>query len=66
MFACRDDDIADMDRIAKAALSNGKVWAAAAGHPRYRDEALARQPHLVAVADDLSALKSGFESLLAG
>ena len=66
MFACRDDDIADMDRIAKAALSKGKVWAAAAGNPRYRGEALKRAPHLLAVADDLSALKSGFGSLLAG
>jgi 4-hydroxy-2-oxoheptanedioate aldolase len=66
MFACRKEDIADMDRIAKAAASKGKLWAAAAGHPQYRAEALARGPHLLAVADDLSALKAGFESLLAG
>jgi 2-dehydro-3-deoxyglucarate aldolase/4-hydroxy-2-oxoheptanedioate aldolase len=66
MFACRDDDIADMDLIAKSASAHGKLWAAAAGHPQYRAAALAREPHLLAVADDLSALKSGFESLLTG
>jgi len=65
MFSCRKDDIIDMDRIAKAASSKGKIWAVAAGHPQYRAEALAREPHLMAVADDLSALKSGFETLLA-
>jgi 4-hydroxy-2-oxoheptanedioate aldolase len=66
MFSCRKEDVVDMDRIAKAAASKGKLWGAAAGHPQYRSEAMLRGPHLVAVADDLSALKSGFESLLAG
>jgi 2-keto-3-deoxy-L-rhamnonate aldolase RhmA len=66
MFSCRKEDIIDMGRIAAAAASKGKLWGAAAGHARYRAEALARAPDLLAVADDLSALRSGFDSLLAG
>jgi 2-dehydro-3-deoxyglucarate aldolase/4-hydroxy-2-oxoheptanedioate aldolase len=66
VFSCTAADIADLNRIAAAAKSAGKLWGAAAGHRSYRAEAAARDPDLLAVADDLSALRSGFGSLLAG
>ena len=64
VFACRSADIADLDRIAGAAAAAKKLWGAAAGEPRYRGEALTRGPNLLAVADDLTALRSGFDALL--
>ncbi len=66
MFSCTAADISDLDRIAAAAAAAGKVWGVAAGHPGYRAEALSRNPHLVTVADDLSALRMGFDALRAG
>lgn len=65
VFSCTKADISDMDRIATAARSAGKLWGVAAGHRGYRAEASSRRPDLLAVADDLTALKTGFESLLA-
>jgi 4-hydroxy-2-oxoheptanedioate aldolase len=66
VFSCKPADIADMDRIAKAAKAAGKLWGAAAGHSGYRAEASLRQPDLLAVSDDLSALRLGFGALAAG
>jgi 2-keto-3-deoxy-L-rhamnonate aldolase RhmA len=66
MFRATDADIADLDRIAAAAVAAGKVWGAAAGHPAYRAAVVARHPHFYSVADDLSALRIGFDRLLAG
>jgi 4-hydroxy-2-oxoheptanedioate aldolase len=66
MFSCKPADIADMDRIATAARTAGKLWGAAAGHGAYRAEASSREPDLLAVADDLSALRLGFGALAAG
>jgi 4-hydroxy-2-oxoheptanedioate aldolase len=66
VFSGKKEDILDMEHIAKAAKAKGKLWGAAAGHPDYRTEALSREPDLLAVADDLSALRAGFDSLLAG
>jgi 2-dehydro-3-deoxyglucarate aldolase/4-hydroxy-2-oxoheptanedioate aldolase len=65
VFSCKKEDILDMERIAKAARAKGKLWGAAAGHRDYRAEALVHEPDLLAVADDLSALRAGFDSLLA-
>jgi 4-hydroxy-2-oxoheptanedioate aldolase len=64
VFSCKKADIGDMDSIAAAAKAAGKFWGAAAGHRGYREEALSRDPDLLAVADDLSALRSGFDALL--
>ena len=64
MFSSQEADIADMERIAAAAKSAGKLWGAAAGHRGYRAQVLAQAPDLLAVADDLSALRSGFDALL--
>jgi 4-hydroxy-2-oxoheptanedioate aldolase len=66
VFSCKPADIADMDRIAKAATAAGKLWGAAAGHNAYRAEASLRQPDLLAIADDLTALRLGFDALAAG
>jgi 4-hydroxy-2-oxoheptanedioate aldolase len=66
VFSCKPADIADMERIAKAATAAGKLWGAAAGHSAYRAEASLRQPDLLAVADDLTALRLGFDALAAG
>jgi 4-hydroxy-2-oxoheptanedioate aldolase len=66
MFSCKPADIADMDRIASAAKASGKLWGAAAGHSVYRAEASTRQPDLLAVGDDLTALRLGFGALAAG
>lgn len=66
VFSCKAADIADMDRIAKAAAAAGKLWGAAAGHGGYRAEALLRRPDLLAIADDLTALRLGFDALAAG
>ncbi len=63
MFSCTAADISDLDRIAAAAAAASKVWGVAAGHPGYRAEALPRNPRLLAVADDLSALRAGFDAL---
>lgn len=65
VFTCKKEDILDMERIAKAAKATGKLWGAAAGHRDYRTEALVHEPALLAVADDLGALRIGFDSLLA-
>jgi 2-keto-3-deoxy-L-rhamnonate aldolase RhmA len=65
VFSCRKDDIADMDRVAAAAKSAGKLWGVAAGHSQYRAAAVSRSPDLLAVADDLTALRMGFDALLA-
>jgi 2-dehydro-3-deoxyglucarate aldolase/4-hydroxy-2-oxoheptanedioate aldolase len=64
-FSCRKDDITDMDRIAAAARAVGKLWGVAAGHSQYRAEAVSRSPDLLAVADDLTALRMGLDALLA-
>jgi 4-hydroxy-2-oxoheptanedioate aldolase len=64
VFSCNKSDIADMDRIAAAAKAAGKFWGAAAGHGEYRAEALSRDPDLLAIADDLTALRTGFDALL--
>jgi hypothetical protein len=53
-----------MDRIAAAAQSSGKLWGVAAGHPAYRAEAKSRSPDLMAVADDLTAVRLGFDALV--
>jgi 2-keto-3-deoxy-L-rhamnonate aldolase RhmA len=66
VFSCKPADIADMDRIAKAAAAAGKLWGAAAGHGGYRAEASLRRPDLLAIADDLTALRLGFDALAAG
>jgi 4-hydroxy-2-oxoheptanedioate aldolase len=66
MFSCKPADIADMGRIATAARTAGKLWGVAAGHSTYRAEASSREPDLLAVADDLSALRLGFGALAAG
>jgi 4-hydroxy-2-oxoheptanedioate aldolase len=66
MFSCKPADIADMDRIATAARAAGKLWGAAAGHSAYRAEASSRKPDLLAVGDDLTALRLGFGALAAG
>ena len=66
VFSCKSGDIADMDRIAKAATAAGKLWAAAAGHSAYRAEASLRQPDLLAIADDMTAMRLGFDALAAG
>jgi len=66
VFSCKSGDIADMDRIAKAATAAGKLWGAAAGHSAYRAEATLRQPDLLAIADDMTALRLGFDALAAG
>jgi 4-hydroxy-2-oxoheptanedioate aldolase len=66
VFSCKQGDIADMARIAKAATAAGKLWGAAAGHSAYRAEASLRQPDLLAIADDLTALRLGFDALAAG
>jgi 4-hydroxy-2-oxoheptanedioate aldolase len=65
VFAARPEDVADMARIAAAAKAKNKSWAAAAGNPDYRKEALARSPAFVATADDLSALQAGFRQMFA-
>jgi 2-keto-3-deoxy-L-rhamnonate aldolase RhmA len=62
-FSCTSADIADMDRIAAAARAAGKLWGAAAGHRGYRAQLMSRDPDLLAVADDLTALRSGFDEL---
>jgi 4-hydroxy-2-oxoheptanedioate aldolase len=64
VFSCKPADIADMDRIAAAAKASGKLWGAAAGHGGYRAEASSRAPDLLAVADELTALRLGFDALL--
>jgi 2-dehydro-3-deoxyglucarate aldolase/4-hydroxy-2-oxoheptanedioate aldolase len=64
VFSSKAADIADLNRIASAAKSAGKLWGAAVGNSRYRAEAISRDPHLLAVADELSALRIGFDSLL--
>jgi 2-keto-3-deoxy-L-rhamnonate aldolase RhmA len=65
MFSGGDADIADMERIATAAKAAGKLWGAAAGHRGYRAQVLSRGADLIAVADDLTALRLGFDALLA-
>jgi len=65
VFAARPDDMADMARVAAAAKAQNKAWAAAAGNPDYRREALARDPAFVTTADDLSALLVGFRQMFA-
>jgi len=64
VFTASSADIADLSHLAEVAKGAGKPWAAAAGHPGYRAEALRHEPSFVASADDLSALYVGFKSLL--
>jgi len=66
VFSCKNEDVLDMERIAKAAKTAGKLWGVAAGHADYRHQALVYDPDLLAIADDLSALRAGFDSLLVG
>jgi 4-hydroxy-2-oxoheptanedioate aldolase len=66
VFSCSKADIADLHTIADAAGAAGKLLGVAAGHPVYRAEASARHPDLLAVADDLTALKTGFDFLMRG
>lgn len=63
VFQASPADIDDLRMIAAAARQAGKRWAAAAGHPGYRKEALALDPAFIAAADDLSALAAGFRLL---
>jgi 4-hydroxy-2-oxoheptanedioate aldolase len=65
MFSCSSGDIADMNRIARTAKAAGKLWGVAAGNRDYRAHAMSRDPDLVTVADDLSAMRIGFDALLA-
>jgi 2-keto-3-deoxy-L-rhamnonate aldolase RhmA len=64
VFAARPEDMEDMKRIAAAATVRGKLWAAAAGNPQYRREALTLDPAFLSSADDLSALLTGFRQLI--
>jgi 2-dehydro-3-deoxyglucarate aldolase/4-hydroxy-2-oxoheptanedioate aldolase len=66
VFSCKAADVADMERIASAAKAAGKLWGLAAGHAAYRAKAVAQKPDLLAVADDLTALRLGFEAQAAG
>jgi 2-keto-3-deoxy-L-rhamnonate aldolase RhmA len=63
VFQSTPADLADLKAIAKAAQAASKTWAAAAGHAGYRKAALALGPVFVTVADDLSALATGFRIL---
>ncbi len=64
VFAARPEDMEDMKRIAAAATARGKPWAAAAGNPQYRREALTLDPAFLTSADDLTALLTGFRQLI--
>jgi 4-hydroxy-2-oxoheptanedioate aldolase len=63
VFSASPADMADMERIAKAARQAGKPWAAAAGNPHYRREAIKMGAAFLTAADDLSALLEGFKAL---
>lgn len=63
VFSVNRADIADMERIAEAARSAGKPWAAAAGNATYRREAIRAGAAFATAADDLSALLAGFKAL---
>jgi 4-hydroxy-2-oxoheptanedioate aldolase len=64
IFSANAADVEDMKTVARAAKAHNKPWAAAAGNPGYRKEAIAAGAAFVTAADDLSAMMSGFKSLL--
>jgi 4-hydroxy-2-oxoheptanedioate aldolase len=63
VFSASEADAGDLRTVAAVAHRAKKKWAAAASHPKYRKQALSLGPAFLAVADDLSALVAGFESL---
>jgi 4-hydroxy-2-oxoheptanedioate aldolase len=63
VFSASQEDLDDLQAVANGAVKAKKKWAAAAGNPAYRKRASTLGADFVAVADDLSALYTGFKLL---
>ncbi len=64
-FQATERDLADLAKVADAASAHGKVWALPAPGAKVLDFARRRGAFLVTVADDLTALRTGFAQGLA-